>query len=104
MQGYVSPSDEDILDFLDDDETDVWIGTAGANEYLWLLNTTAAPFDDLRVRQAVAHAIDKQFIIDAFRSGLTVPANGPLNPSDPSLIHISEPTRLRRISSAVLCL
>ncbi|MFT7503250.1 MAG: peptide/nickel transport system substrate-binding protein [Gammaproteobacteria bacterium] len=82
VQGYVSPSDEDILDFLDDDETDVWIGTAGANEYLWLLNTTAAPFDDLRVRQAVAHAIDKQFIIDAFRSGLTVPANGPLNPSD----------------------
>ena len=82
VQGYVSPDDEDILDFLDDDETDVWIGTAGANEYLWLLNTTAAPFDDLRVRQAMAHAIDKQFIIDAFRSGLTVPANGPLNPSD----------------------
>jgi peptide/nickel transport system substrate-binding protein len=82
VQGYISPEAEDIVDFLEDDATDVWIGTAGANEYLWLLNTTAAPFDDLRVRQAMAHAIDKQFIIDTFREGLTVPANGPLNPSD----------------------
>lgn len=82
VHGYISPAEEDIVDFLEDDETDVWIGTAGANEYLWLLNTTAPPFDDLRVRQAMAHAIDKQFIIDTFRQGLTVPANGPLNPSD----------------------
>jgi peptide/nickel transport system substrate-binding protein len=82
VQGYTGPGDEDIIDFLEDDETDVWIGTSGANEYLWLLNTTAPPFDDLRVRQAMAHAIDKQFIIDTFRSGLTIPANGPLNPSD----------------------
>ncbi|MFT7393780.1 MAG: peptide/nickel transport system substrate-binding protein, partial [Candidatus Azotimanducaceae bacterium] len=82
VQGYIGPESEDIVDFLADDATDVWIGTAGANEYLWLLNTTAAPFDDLRVRQAMAHAIDKQFIIDTFREGLTAPANGPLNPSD----------------------
>jgi peptide/nickel transport system substrate-binding protein len=71
VQGYIGPESEDIVDFLADDATDVWIGTAGANEYLWLLNTTAAPFDDLRVRQAMAHAIDKQFIIDTFREGLT---------------------------------
>lgn len=81
VQGYISPGDEDIVDFLEDDATDVWIGTAGANEYLWLMNTTAEPFDDLRVRQAMAHAIDKQFLIDTFRSGLTIPADGPINPS-----------------------
>jgi peptide/nickel transport system substrate-binding protein len=81
LQGYLSPGDEDIVDFLEDDDVDVWIGTAGANEYLWLLNTTAPPFDDIRVRRAMAHAIDKQFIIDNFRSGLTTPANGPWNPS-----------------------
>ena len=81
LDGYQSPGDEDIVDFLEDDAIDVWIGTAGANEYLWLLNTTAAPFDDIRVRRAMAHAIDKQFIIDNFRSGLTTPANGFLNPS-----------------------
>ncbi len=82
LDGYNSPGDEDIVDFLDDDNADVWIGTAGANEFLWILNTTVPPFDDLRVRRAVAHSIDKQFIIDTFRSGLTTPANGPLNPSD----------------------
>lgn len=81
VEGYISPGDEDIVDFLEDDDVDVWIGTAGANEYLWLLNTTAAPFDDLRVRRAMAHAIDKQFLIDTFRSGLTIPADGPINPS-----------------------
>lgn len=82
VQGYISPGDEDIVDFLEDDDVDVWIGTAGANEYLWLMNTTTAPFDDIRVRRAMAHAIDKDFLIESFRSGLTVPADGPLNPSD----------------------
>ncbi|MEL6891990.1 MAG: ABC transporter substrate-binding protein, partial [Actinomycetota bacterium] len=82
VQGYISPADEDIVDFLEDDAVDVWISAAGANEYLWILNTTAAPFDDLRVRRAMAHAIDKDFLIENFRSGLTTPATGPLNPSD----------------------
>ncbi len=81
VEGYVSPGDQDIVDYLDDDDVDVWIGTAGANEYAWILNTIAPPFDDIRVRRAVAHAIDRQFLIDAFRSGLTTPADGPINPS-----------------------
>lgn len=81
VDGYLSPGDTDIVDFLDDDGVDVWIGEAGANEYAWLLNTTAPPFDDIRVRRAMAHAIDKDFLVEQFRSGLTVPADGPLNPS-----------------------
>lgn len=79
VDGYQSPGDTDIVDFLDDDDADVWIGTGGANEYAWILNTTAPPFDDVRVRRAMAHAIDKDFIIENFRSGLTTPADGPLN-------------------------
>lgn len=81
VEGYISPGDADIVDYLDDDEVDVWIGTAGANEYLWLLNTASPPFDDVRVRRAMAHAIDKEFLIEQFRSGLTEPANGPVNPA-----------------------
>ncbi len=81
VDGYLSPGDTDIVDFLADDGVDVWIGEAGANEYLWLLNTALPPFDDVRVRRAVAHAIDKDFIIEQFRSGLTTPADGPLNPA-----------------------
>lgn len=81
VDGYIGPGDEDILDFLDDDDIDVWIGTAGANEYGIILNTLGPPFDDIRVRRALALATDRQFLIDAFRSGLTIPADGPLNPS-----------------------
>lgn len=81
VDGYLSPGDTDIVDFLEDDAVDVWIGQAGANEFLWLLNTAVAPFDDIRVRRAVAHAIDKDFLIEQFRSGLTIPADGPINPS-----------------------
>ena len=81
VEGYLSPGDEDIVEWLDDDEVDVWIGTAGANEYLWLMNTTAPPFDDLRVRRAMALATDRQFLIDTFRSGLTEPADGPFTTS-----------------------
>lgn len=79
VDGYLSPGDTDIVEFLEDDEVDVWIGTGGANEYAWILNTTATPFDDVRVRRAMAHAIDKEFLIEQFRSGLTTPADGPLN-------------------------
>lgn len=81
VDGFISPSDVDIVEWLDDDSVDVWIGTAGANEALMMLNTTAPPFDDIRVRRAVAHALDRQFLVDTFRSGLTEVADGPFNPS-----------------------
>ncbi len=80
VDGYISPADSDTVEFLEDDEVDVWIGTAGANEFMIMLNTTAAPFDDLRVRRAMAHAIDRQFMVDNSRSGLTEVADGPFSP------------------------
>lgn len=78
---YITPNDFDIVDFLDDDSVDVWIGEAASNESLFVVNTTAPPMDDIRVRQALAYAIDRQLIIDVTRSGLTDPADGPINPS-----------------------
>lgn len=81
IDGYISPGDADIIDFLEDDTSDVWIGEAGANDVLFILNTAKPPFDDLRVRQAMAYGLDRQFMIDTFRSGLTTPAAGPIHPS-----------------------
>lgn len=80
VDGYNSPGDTDILDFLDDDEVDVWIGDAAGNEMAYILNTSVEPFTDVRVRRALAYAVDRQVIVDTFRSGLTIPASGPLAP------------------------
>jgi peptide/nickel transport system substrate-binding protein len=83
VDGYISPGDADILDYLEDDEIDVWIGEAPGNEMLYLLNTSVEPFSDVRVRQALAYAVDRQVVIDTFRSGLTTPADGPIAENSP---------------------
>ena len=49
-------------------------------ELAFMLNTAAAPLDDLRVRRALAHATDRQAFIKTLRSGLTKPADGPWSP------------------------
>ncbi|MFC6038609.1 ABC transporter substrate-binding protein [Paenisporosarcina macmurdoensis] len=48
--------------------------------YLGLTNTRP-PFDDVKVRQAMNHAIDKQSIIDAFFNGGAEVAKNPMPPS-----------------------
>lgn len=43
-------------------------------------NAAKAPYDDVRVRQAINHALDVGAIIDAIYEGLGNPANGPISP------------------------
>ncbi|MEW2352248.1 ABC transporter substrate-binding protein [Spirillospora sp. NPDC029432] len=49
-------------------------------ELAFMLNTAAAPLNDLRVRKAMAHATDRDAFIRTLRSGLTKPADGPWSP------------------------
>jgi peptide/nickel transport system substrate-binding protein len=42
-------------------------------------NTRTKPFDDVKVRQAVAYAIDRKFVIDNIWFGFGRPATGPIN-------------------------
>ncbi len=44
------------------------------------LNMSRPPFDDVRVRQAVNYAIDRQLIVDAVLEGVGTPAVGPISP------------------------
>lgn len=48
------------------------------------LNPNRAPFDDVRVRRAFNHAVNKQLIVDKVRKGQGVVARGPLPPSFPA--------------------
>jgi len=57
-----------------------WESTANTG-YLFL-NTEMKPFDDVRVRRAMNHAIDKRRVIK-FTGGLSVVANGIVPPSMP---------------------
>ncbi len=46
------------------------------------LNMTKPPFNDLKIRQAVAYAIDKEAIVIATLEGVGSPAVGPMAPSE----------------------
>lgn len=50
----------------------------------WLAyNTKVAPLSDVRVRQAIAHAIDKDFILQKLFQGHAKDATGPIAPGGP---------------------
>jgi peptide/nickel transport system substrate-binding protein len=59
-------------------------GYEGVGPLNWLaLNLKSKPLSDVRVRHALAHAIDKNFITKALMAGFAKPADGPIVPSSP---------------------
>ncbi len=52
----------------------------GVNLSIWF-NTTKVPLDDVRVRRAINHAVNRKAIIDAAIEGHGVEAHGPLPPT-----------------------
>jgi peptide/nickel transport system substrate-binding protein len=54
-------------------------GYKGIGAINWLaFNTRREPLDDVRVRQAIAYAIDRDFIINAPHRGTSQPQRGPI--------------------------
>ncbi len=59
-------------------------GYSGIGAINWLaFNMTRDPWKDVRVRQAVAYAVDKKFITDVMQLGRSVRATGPIAPDSP---------------------
>jgi peptide/nickel transport system substrate-binding protein len=59
----------------------VQVKTAPSTQPKWMeMNVSMPPFDDVLVRQAMNHAVDKQLIIDAIYGGRAVALPGPLSP------------------------
>jgi oligopeptide transport system substrate-binding protein len=58
--------------------TNPYLGT-----YYYLINTTRPPFDDVRVRKALALSIDKQLLVDRVTKGGQDPATGFVPPGIP---------------------
>ncbi|HEY5731972.1 MAG TPA: ABC transporter substrate-binding protein [Anaerolineales bacterium] len=71
---------QDLIPTLEANEN-VQVKTAGGTQPKWLeLNVNMAPFDDVRVRQALNYAVDKDLIIQQIYGGRAVALPGPLSP------------------------
>ncbi|MFZ5918220.1 MAG: ABC transporter substrate-binding protein [Chloroflexota bacterium] len=56
------------------------VGRSGAGVRLEM-NTSRAPFDDLRVRQAFSYAVNRPVLVQVVESGQAVPSYGPITPA-----------------------
>jgi peptide/nickel transport system substrate-binding protein len=62
-------------------------GTEGKT--ILAMNNKKKPLDDLKVRQAIAYAIDRKAIIDGAMNGLGAPIGGHLTPNDPGYVDLT---------------
>ena len=85
--GYPAP--ENIEQFRSSDRFDVVVGTT-EGETILAINNQLAPFDDIRIRRALSHAIDKQAVIQGAMFGYGQAIGSHFPPHHPSYIDLSE--------------
>ncbi|QKV17415.1 ABC transporter substrate-binding protein [Oricola thermophila] len=83
------PAPEAIPQFAADPRFEVVIGST-EGETILATNNGKPPFDDLKVRQAIAHAIDRQAIIDGAMFGLGTPIGSHFAPHHPAYVELVE--------------
>ena len=79
------PAPESIPQLRADPRFEVVVGST-EGETILTTNNTKKPFDDIRVRQAIAHAIDRQAIIDGAMFGLGTPIGTHFAPHHPAYV------------------
>ncbi|MBU2959739.1 ABC transporter substrate-binding protein [Citreicella sp. C3M06] len=82
------PAPENLPMFESDPRFQVLSGTT-EGETILAMNNAQAPLDDLRVRAAVAHAIDRQAIIDGAMFGQGTPIGTHFAPHNPDYVDLT---------------
>jgi peptide/nickel transport system substrate-binding protein len=82
------PAPETVDKFRHDPRFTVAIGTTEGKVIL-ALNDARKPFSDVRVRRALAYAIDRKALIDATYSGIGTPIGSHYTPQDPSFVDLA---------------
>ncbi len=82
------PAPENLPQFEADPRFQVLVGST-EGETILATNNKQPPFDDIRVRQALAHAIDRQSIIDGAMFGLGIPIGTHFAPHHPAYVDLT---------------
>ena len=82
------PAPENMSQFEADPRYTVKIGTT-EGETILAINNGKPPFDDLKVRQALAHAIDRNAIIDGAMFGYGTPIGSHFAPHHPAYVDLT---------------
>jgi peptide/nickel transport system substrate-binding protein len=79
---------EAVDQFRRDNRFTVVIGNT-EGETILAINNSKAPFTDVRVRRAIAHAIDKQAVIEGAMSGTAKPIGSHFSPNHPAYVDLT---------------
>ena len=82
------PAPENLPQFEADPRFQVLVGST-EGETILAMNNKQPPFDDVRVREAVAHAIDRQAIIDGAMFGYGTPIGTHFAPHNPAYVDLT---------------
>lgn len=82
------PAPENLQQFAADPRFQVLIGST-EGETILAMNNARPPFDDIRVRQAVSAAIDRQAVIDGAMFGYGLPIGSHFAPHNPAYVDLT---------------
>ena len=89
VDGFASfPAPENLRAFEADPRFDVVVG-ATEGEVILAINNARKPFDDVRVRRAIAYALDRQKIIDGAMFGYGQPIGSHFSPADAGYVDLT---------------
>ena len=74
----------DLLNYQSSDEFDTLVGNVAGLPFSMMFNTTRGPFQDIRVRQAFMHSVDRPRLAENLFFGFAEAAYGPLSATTPN--------------------